>query len=258
MKKNLIVIFILTLLFSVNAQENNDLQNLNQLLETISAEQENFRVLELLQENSDEYIEKNEQIIKDEEDKLAKEAEENQLIQERLKQEAEKEKQRKRENSHIRGYYVGVNFPFASKEITSLRTPINSALPWGGSLGILTASNKWTIKLNTSFDILNIKDINKTVNFSSISLGRAPVHNYYFFLGYYFTLGAESINNYSLFNLGASGVMMFRFIGNVRFSLSIDATTRSYVNKEKKLPVSLEPLVDTWRVSPSVGLVFGY
>ena len=230
MKKIFIMLVFIGLIFSVYAQEN--------FLQVLSNEQENYRTLEILQENNEKYIQKNEEII-------------------RLTEEiALKEKKAQKQNTFIGGFNVGVNFPFACNEISSLNTPVNTSVPYGVTLGAFTALEKASLKFNANIDWTNIDLFPEELSFFSISLGRAPIHNYHSFFGYYLTFGFESLSNVTLFNIGGSGFMYYNVTGKMRLYLSLDVTTRRYPDDSKELPVSLEPLVDTWRINPSIGLVF--
>lgn len=199
----------------------------NQLLQIL--EDEDMDSLDILQEDNDEYLKKNEEIEKVK-IKIAR---------------------NKRQNDYVSCWTLGLNFPFSyfpEKQIID-----NSSFPFGVSIGWLSSMNQWSCKVNLNWDYLN-KYINKVTSLT-FSLGRTPIHNHYFLIGYYFTFGSEIAKDDGILNIGASGTMAFKLMGNLRLYFNIDALYRDPGDEKK---VYFNSLVDTWRISPSMGFVFGY
>lgn len=233
MKKYILISLMIILSSFCFAQTDEDLEQSmedaqNQLLQILDDEDGSMDSLDILQEDSDEYLQKNEEIEKAQ----------------------EKVAQNKKQNETITCVSLGFNMPFTFSPQKKLFD--NSAFPFGGSLGLLSSINKWSFKLNLNWDYFN-ENINNVISLTA-SIGRSPIHNYYFLIGYYFTVGFESAYDDSLFNIGASGTIAFKFIGKSRLYLNFDVLYRG--SSEEMSPLAL--LSNSWKISPSIGFVFGY
>lgn len=200
----------------------------NQLLEILNDDDGSMDSLDIIQEGNTEVVQKNEEI-----DEVKRKIAEN-----------------KKQNDSVSCYTLGFNFPFTY--FPDLEYVETSTIPFGFSVGVLSSIEKWSFKANLNWDFIN-EDLD-IISLSG-SLGRTPIHNYYFLFGYYFTIGFESANESSIFNIGASGTMAFKFIGNSRLFLNIDALYRRSNTEEV---TALDFLLDSWKLCPSIGFVFGY
>lgn len=199
----------------------------NDLLNILNEDDGTLDSLDILQEGNDEFLQKNQE-IEDVKNKIA---------------------QNKKQNESITCFTLGFNLPFT---YFTQEKAFYKVFPWGVSLGMLSSYEKWSFKVNLSYDCLN-KYLNDLIS-GSISLGRSPIHNYYLLIGYYFTLGLESGKNDTITNIGATGTIAFKFIGNSRLYVNIDALYRT----SKESVNGLSSILNTFRINPSVGFVFGY
>ncbi len=251
MKKTAFMIFVLvfTSFCFLNAEENNDMEELqNQLLEILNDESEKNNksdTLEILQENNEDYGQKNEEITQEEEKKIAAEKE---------KKKADK-KGRKQNIDMLPQYFFGVNFPFMYNEGNSLDNLFGTK-SFGVSLGALSSMNFLSFKFNINYDF-NINEAISEAGSYFLSFGISPVYNSDFFFGCYFSLGWENIDKYSFTNIGTSSTMIFRCVKLLKIYINVDATYR-YPDSKKETPEKLVCLVNTWRISPTLGLCFGF
>lgn len=211
----------------------NDIENSmedaqNQLLEILNDDDGSLDSLDIIQEGTDNVVQKNEEI-----DEVKRKIADN-----------------KKQNDSVSCYTLGFNLPFTYFPYSEYLE--NSSIPFGFSIGTLSSIEKWSFKANLNWDLVN-EDLD--IISLSCSLGRTPVHNYYFLIGYYFTIGFECANESSIYNIGASGTMAFKFIGNSRLYLNVDALYRR--SKPEEIS-TLDFLVDSWKICPSIGFVFGY
>lgn len=246
MKKLLTILFVFAF-FSfcfVNAQENDDWSDddpLSQLFDQDSMQEQNsFDALDILQEDSEQYVQNNEEIAK---------------------QEKKKEKEKKMKNKEFFSYIsLGVDAPFPIY-VNSLINKFDIPIPLGISLQYASCYNGiMTYKLNYNFDFIQYSKSSKD-NFSgflSCSLGFSPVHNDYCLVGIYGTLGIDSIEKYSYTSFGGSGLLIFNVFKKLGIVFNIDATCRAVEDYSGKEELAPQPprYKNTWRIAPSIGFSY--
>lgn len=241
MKKLILVFSIFTGLFCyVNAEEKNDLYEtedspiqLLEITEIESKEQDDFDSLEILQENNEEYVKKNEEIIMEEKKRVTK--------------------IRKENIDFISWTFLGADFPVTYTKGT-FSDGVFNPVPFGIFCGALSSMHFLSFKFNLNYDFNISEAINKTGSYF-VSFGISPVYNRDFFFGCYFSLGWETVDKYSFTNIGASATMMVNLIKMLRIYINVDVTYR-YPDSHKEIPVALECLANTWRISLAVGVAF--
>lgn len=247
MKKHFILLFIFGLFiyqFCFADTENDmELENIlestndmqNNILETIKQDEENI-------ENISEILQENEEIINSQNAAIAQQ----EIIAEEKKKQQKLRKRKLKNDGNFSGYYIAGDFPFSFVS-SSLKNDISeSANSVGFSLGMFSALNHWSYKLSvagTNFTIVNT-ELDSSV--LSLSLGRAPINNYRFTFAYYLTIGFESLNEESCFNIGGSTTLLFGY-ESLRVYLNFDAIYRNTTN-EKIIFID-----NSWRISPSIG-----
>ncbi len=269
MRKFIIILLIFILSSFSFANTNSDLQTMdqsfedmqNQLLELLNEDNSEFSATENSEDDSGVLdIEKSMedaqnqllQILDDDERidsiDIIQEGNEDTLNKiEEINEGNEKKARNLIRNDSISCYTLGFNFPLT---YFPQEDNFEKVIPYGVSVGLISASNMFSVKANLNWDHINAS-IPSVVSLTG-SLGFAPVHNDYLLMGCYFTIGFENANNNSVMNIGGSGTIAFKFFGNLRLFLNLDALYRT--KKEE----TYFPLINTFRVSPSIGLVFGY
>lgn len=258
--KKIICLFVFILIsFSyVNSQENSDLQNLediqNQILQSIN--DSNFQSNETT-ENSDilKILEENNKIIAEEQQKNIQEQEREKRAAQEKKRAEFKEKHKNRFMSAYLGGGVNFSSPLVS-EISDKIYEVTS--PVGLSFTTIFSIENQAFKLNLDFDSIYYSSTqSKKSSFFSFSLGFSPLHSNYAFLGLFATFGFESINNYSYSSFGVSGNFIIHLGKALGLYVNIDATKRNEGKWDTSDHITLTSLdyADTWRVSPSVGVV---
>ncbi len=249
----------------MNAQENSDLQNIediqNQILQSLndsnSQETENTETSDIL-----EILESNAEIIAEEQEKekLEQEQEEKRIAEQKEKEQQQKKaaREQKRQNNYMTGYLGGgVNFtsPIAI-DYPSNVVEINS--PVGLSFSAVTSMSYIALKLNVECDFIKYYPTQKDESvFTALSVGFTPVHNNYIFLGFFGTFGLDTIGSYSYTSFGASATFMVHLGNFFVVYTNIDATRRSKgkIKDDAKESIGFPSLYsNTWRISPSVGI----
>ncbi len=251
-------VFILVSFSYVNSQENSDLQNIediqNQILQSLNDSNsqsnettENSDILKILEENN--------KIIAEEQQKNIQE-------QEREKRAAQEKKmaefKEKHKNRFMTGY-LGGGVNFSSPLVSGISDKIYEvSSPVGASFTTLFSIEWYAYKLNLDFDSVYYSSTqSKNSSCFLFSLGLTPIHTNYAFLGVFFTVGNETINNYSYISLGVSGNFIIHLGKALGLYVNIDATKRSEGEWDTSDHITLTSLdyADTWRVSSSVGVV---
>lgn len=250
MRKLPFVIFLCVLSSTVVANENDDSLlsvdvSQSQILELLNEESVNMDSLKILQENSEQYIQKNEEINEAQQE----------LEKKQKKIEEEKVREKKQKRSNKPAYYLpfGLN-TMSSYNNKTLYSIYDTPIPIGMSFGVLNTLNSWSFKC--SFDFSFFKSLDKPGAAIALSLGRAPIRNDYLFFGYYLTwIPNETLALYSYSSVGATGTLIINFSERFGFYINVDATYRynEEFNNEKVTDISNSFVNNTWRVCPSVG-----
>ena len=258
--KNKLFILLVLIFSSFCFAEENDMQESqvdleqshNQLLEIINEDLNNNDSLKILQENSEQYIQKNEEIVQ--------EKEEIEEAKRKIVEEKKKVRKEKRENKFYSYYTFAVDLPLTYQKDVAFDFPLNSPSPFGISIGMLSALQKWSFKANINWDFYNLQENSLDVLSLILSAGRAPIHNDYLFLGYFFTLGlAENVGDYNYISIGGSGSVVYNFSKNWGLYLNLDAIYRiseSFDGEKVTDPMLSSILKDTWKINTSVGFSF--
>ena len=239
MKKLLLVFACVFLAFSfASAQENEDLQD--SFLDSLG----NDDFLGELQEAND--------IIEDENENIAQEKEAERQKQERIKA-------KKRQNKAVTAFALGANAPF-NLTTDSDKTLNKLSFPVGVSAHLVGCWTYVSAKGNISWDFVKYAEKTSVLFGGTVSLGFSPIHNDYWFIGLYGTIGFDTIENYSYTSFGASGTVFFNFSKRFGLFVNCDATYRTkgnYKGDEEIAPY--EPLfLNTWRVCPSIGISYSF
>ncbi|MEE0879945.1 MAG: hypothetical protein UH788_11855 [Treponemataceae bacterium] len=258
--KKIICLFIFVLIsFSyLNSLENSNLQNIedmqNQILQSLNDSNsqankntENSNILKILEENN--------KIIAEEQQKNIQEQEREKRAAQEKKRTEFKEKNKTRFSS---GYFGGGG-NLSSSLVSGISDKIYEVTsPVGLSFTTLFNIEWQAYKLNLDFDSVCYSSTqSKNSSCFLFSLGLAPIHTNYAFLGLYITFGTEKINNYSYTSFGISGNFIIHLGQSLGLYLNIDATERGEGKWNTGDHITLKSLdyADTWRVSPSIGVV---
>ena len=255
MKKKLLSIFLFTVTvfcFSnttetsdVNVNTDmNDIKNSitvspQKILDTIKSETIDNSVLDVIQENNE--------IISEENKEIAKENEESKIIN-KLKKKAT--------NKPVIYKALGVEFPFSFVNWDSSDLFENS-FPFGITCQFPVVVKLWSFKGNINFDFVPFEDGENIFSLSGfLSLGIAPVHNDFLFLGLYGTVGVEFLDDFIYTSAGGSGTIVFDFTKLIGLFVNVDATYRFGENNKSDtvVDIGLNSLKQSWRFSPSIGI----
>ena len=135
----------------------------------------------------------------------------------------------------------------------------SSNLCFGGFYQPIVVYDIWSIKCAIGMDFSKNK-FSEPLNTLYLigSIGMAPLHNDYLYLGIYGTYCFESVNCYSYNSLGGSLSFGFKCSEAVFLLLNIDATYR--ITESQPEPdddyVYMNSLLGSWRVSPSASIAF--
>ena len=109
--------------------------------------------------------------------------------------------------------------------------------------------------MNVTFDYHGAGEDVATTNEFTFSLGRAPIHNEKYLLGYYFTYGIENAGcGYIFHKVGTSGIMGLLIDGAGGLFINCDVSYRVSKNSGEIIVPRLDDLLKTWRVTPSIGV----
>ena len=133
--------------------------------------------------------------------------------------------------------------------------------PLGISLHGVACYTYVSLKGNIGWDFVKYAEETSVLFGATISAGLSPIHNDYWFIALYGTVGFEKIENYSYVSYGASGTVMVNVSDHLGIFINCDATYRAtgdYKGDEEIAPY--DPLfLKSWRVCPSIGIsyIFG-
>ena len=255
MKKKLLSIFLFTVTVfcfsntteTSDVNENTDMNDIKnsitvsqqKILDTIKAETIDNSVLDVIQENNE--------IISEENKEIAKENEESKIIN-KLKKKAT--------NKPVIYKALGVEFPFSFVNWDSSDLFENS-FPFGITCQFPVVVKLWSFKGNIKFEFVPFEDGENIFSLSGfLSLGIAPVHNDFLFLGLYGTVGVEFLDDFIYTSAGGSGTIVFDFTKLIGLFVNVDATYRFGENNKSDtvVDIGLNSLKQSWRFSPSIGI----
>lgn len=216
----------------------------NQLLQILN-EEKTIDGMEALQAATEQFAQENEQVAKQKEE--AKPI--NQI-------------KNKAKNKPVFYQAYGIELPFTLHELNmeSLDNIISSKnFPWGITCQANAVVKFWSFKGNINLDFVPyLEETHKFSLTGFISLGMAPIHNDFLFLGLYGTAGLEFLGDFIIPSVGGTGTCVINLSKNFGIFVNLDATYRygqSFTGNEYE-EVPAFSIKNTWRVSPSVGLAF--
>lgn len=239
MRKLIVVLFLFCFYTScfASTEERSELKETDtviedsqkKLLEILDKNENDNIALEILQESSEQYIQRNE-VIKQE------------------------KKKQKKVNKYVFYIPVSINMSFTFKE-GSFYSIFDKSVPVGISFGLLNAFQGWSFK--GTYDFTFYKSLEKPAGAFLLSFGRAPIHTDSLFFGYYLTFCTiENIGLYSYCSIGASGTFIANFTKKMGLYFNFDATYRFGEKYDKKdlVDSKLSFINKTWRFSPTIGI----
>ena len=167
----------------------------------------------------------------------------------------------KRENKPYVVYAgLGANAPF--NLTTDSDTTLNdTSFPLGISLHLVASAGWVSTKGNLNWDFIKYSEKTSAIFNGTFSFGITPIHNDYCFIGVYYTIGYDEIENYSYpYAQGGSINMLFNFSKRFGMFLNCDATYRgneNYKGDEEIAPYAPR-FLDSWRICPSIGFAFTF
>ena len=190
-----------------------------------------------------------------EQEKLEKEK-----IKAREKLEKEIEWEARKENKdHITFASAGMNVPFNFS--TNSDSTLNKlSFPLGISAHLVSSYKYVTAKGNLNWDFIKYAEETAVIFGGTISLGITPIHNDFCFIGVYYTMGFDKIENYSYVAYGGSVNMLLNFSKRFGIFINCDATYRGnedYKGDEEIAPYDAR-FLKSWRVCPSIGVAFTF
>lgn len=262
--------FVFIFIFVSMCYANDDIQQIIQ-------EEMHIQLLQVLGENglvdnnndvvkSDilDVLEENNEIIADELDeekeKSDLEKEKERIAEEKYKQKIKAIKKNKLQNNDMTGYFnVGINCPIFSG-FRSSNNDYDIVSPVGFSGSAVTSKSYIALKINFECDIVKYFESDESSSmFTTLSVGCTPVHNDYFFLGIFGTVGFDTIGDYSYTSVGGSGTCIWHCSNFLGVFLNLDITNRVASNakdSENEDNFAIQGYKGTWRISPSIGLTF--
>ena len=141
--------------------------------------------------------------------------------------------------------------------LDSIFTSDSSNIFFGGFYQPIIVYDLWTFKGAIGLDFLKNQFSEPFTSLYFVaSLGIAPLHNDYLYLGIYGTYCFETINCYSYNSLGGSLSFGFKCSDSVFLLLNVDSTYRLSEKQPEQDDdfVYMDSLLGTWRVSPSASI----
>ena len=143
--------------------------------------------------------------------------------------------------------------------LDSIFTSDSSNIFFGGFYQPIIVYDLWTFKGAIGLDFLKNQFSEPFTSLYFVaSLGIAPLHNDYLYLGIYGTYCFETINCYTYNSFGGSLTFGFKCSDSVFFLMNLDATYR-LTEKQPDVDddyVYMNSLLGSWRVSPSASIAF--
>ena len=202
-----------------------------------------------------------EELARQEEERLK---EQERLERERIKEEEKRQKtleraERLKNKSALTFASAGMNIPFNFSK--DANTTLNKlSFPAGIAVHLVGAYKYVTAKGNLNWDFIKFAEETAVIFSGTISLGITPIHNDFCFIGVYYTMGFDKIENYSYTMYGGTVSMLFNFSNRFGMFINCDATyrgTENYKGDEGNVPY--EPrFAKSWRICPSIGFAFTF
>lgn len=173
------------------------------------------------------------------------------------KKQKEQIKKNKLKNKPYQFASFGIDALVNVGSLESIFSSDSSNLFFGGFYQPIIVYDIWTFKGAIGLDFLKNQFSEPFTSLYLVaSLGIAPLHNDYLYLGLYGTYCFETINNYTYNSFGGSLTFGFKCSDVVFLILNLDGTYRVTEKQPEEDAdyVYMDSLLGTWRVSPSVSL----